>query len=223
MKMFRQSVLKISAVVVMAVIVALASPLLTLAQAGNSTDVKKFMVRVDAAAGRIISESQLMAFENQPEGIHQVSLLEEFRSPNQWFLSMQARNRTELDAYLAVLQVTPDQIIESVFVNSPELGGGPKAGDKPREGHKVYMIQRSIPGIGLAPLEKKIAVSIGSQKIIDSLGGTVEWDHSFLTSEGTYCVYRGRDQGVIKEHAEIAGIPADPITEVEHIVRNYEF
>jgi hypothetical protein len=140
-----------------------------------------------------------------------------------WFVSVNAPDQNAVEQYLAAMAIDPMSIYESLFVNSPELGGGPKAGENPKDGHNVYMIQRDLPGIGLAPLEKKVAVSKGSQKIIESLDGKVEWDHSFLTSEGTFCVYRAGDPSMIEEHARIAGIPANPITEVEHIIRNFSF
>ena len=191
---------------------------------GNvSSETRTFVVSVDALDGMKISTAQIAAHEAAAglENLLQVSLQEEFRSDEVWFLSVHAPDQATIDTYLARLAIQPVSVYEALFVNSPEVGGGPKAGSTPSDGHHVYMIQRSIPGIGLAPLEKKIAVSKGSQKIIESMNGAVEWDRSFLTTEGTFCVYRAGDLSLIEEHARIAGIPANPITKVEHIVRNF--
>ena len=199
----------------------------TMSQANTADTLRQYVVSVDAADGMTISAAQSDASEteslNSPERQLNVALQEEFRSDETWFLALHAPDQAAIDAYLDGMNIQPTSVFEALFVNSPEVGGGPKAGQSPKDGHNVYMIQRAIPGIGLAPLEKKVAVSKGSQKIIESMGGTVEWDHSFLTTEGTFCVYRAGDPAMIEEHARIAGIPADPITEVEHIVRNYRF
>ena len=194
---------------------------------GATGDLRTFVVSLNAADGQRVSDAQLLASGADasvlPEGKFGVALQEEFRSDDIWFVSLNAADQQAVDQYLAAMNIEPKSVFESLFVNSPELGGGPKAGSEPMDGHNVYMIQRAIPGIGLAPHEKKVAVSKGSQKIIESMDGAVEWDHSFLTSEGTFCVYRAGDPSMIEEHARIAGIPAEPITEVEHLIRNYSF
>ena len=151
-------------------------------------------------------------------------MLEEFRSADGiWFQTLEAASKENVDAYFLALNVTPEIMIESTFVSSPEIGGGPRAGKIPRSGHKIYVIQRSLPGVGDAPLAEQQKISRGSQGIIEQIGNDIEWNHSYLTSEGTYCVYRATDPKLIEEHAKIADIPADPITEVEHIVHDFEF
>lgn len=209
-------------------IVAISALLTGITIAANTdSDLRNFVVSLNSADGMKLSEAQMRAIKSQaptlPERLHKVALQEEFRSPQTWFVSVNAPDQNSLDSYLSALAIKPTSVYESLFINSPEVGGGPKAGELPNDGHNVYMIQREIPGIGLAPMDKKVAVSRGSQKIIESLDGKVEWDHSFLTSEGTFCVYRAGDSSMIEEHARIAGIPANPITEVEHIIRNFSF
>lgn len=214
-----------SVVGVVSIILSLAAPV-ALATSSDSTE-RKFIVSLSAEDGKVIADAQLKASESGasglPEGQFGVAVQEEFRSDKTWFMAVNAADQKAVEEYMAARDVDLMSVYESLFVNSPELGGGPEAGAEPMDGHNIYMIQRSIPGIGLAPMEQKVAVSKGSQKIIESLDGAVEWDHSFLTSEGTFCVYRAGDPAMIEEHARIAGIPADPITEVEHLIRNYEF
>lgn len=201
-------------------------PVLTLLMTIDSverSDAKQFVVVLAPEAGAIISNSQQQAATDDSNELYErtfeVSLLEEFRSDNQWFLQLNAPDRSQLDAYLVALGVKAMNIKESHFVNSPEFGGGPKAGAV-RDGHTIYMVERDIPNIGLAPMEQLLKASKGSQGIIEQLGDNIEWDQSFLTDEGTFCVYRATDTNIIQEHASIAGINAKP-TAVEHIVRNY--
>lgn len=207
--------------------VAIAFGLMLLA--GISTlhagQMKQFVITVDATQGDLISQSQQTAMDSgsasSPEIKYKVSLVEEFRSAEKWFQAFRASSMSDLDAYLGSLKITPENIEESLVVVTPELGGGPAA-EAPREGHKVYMIPRALPGIGLSSIDELKEVSKGSQGIIESIGDGIEWDHSYATEKGTYCVYRAEDPALILEHAKTAQIPADPI-EVEHLVRNFDF
>lgn len=52
----------------------------------------------------------------------------------------------------------------------------------------------------------------------DELGDGIEWDHSYLTDEGTYCVYRAVDEVKIHQHAAITGAPVNKVSEVRRLV-----
>ena len=110
--------------------------------------------------------------------------------------------------------ITPEKISEVLFINSPTVGGGQPAGPKPREGHQVYVIERPIPGVGFFGLDKKQKISKGSNAAIAKLGDIIEWDHSYLTGEGTYCVYRADSPDTLREHGALAGAPIGKITPV---------
>jgi len=149
-------------------------------------------------------------------------MIEEFRSADVWFQSFNAPDMENVEAYLAALEIEPEGVIESSFIHTPESVGGPKAGAV-RDGHKIYMIGREIPGAGDLPQEMRDKIALGSQGTIEKIGNGIEWDHSYVTSEGTFCVYRANDPSLIEEHAKMMEVPANPITEVEHIVRDFEF
>lgn len=118
--------------------------------------------------------------------------------------------RTLMDA----ASMTPEKITEVLFINSPTVGGGQAAGPEPRDGHQVFVIERPIPGVGFFGLEKKQKISAGSNAAIAKLGDIIEWDHSYLTSEGTYCVYRSDSPDTLREHGALAGAPIGKITPV---------
>ena len=111
--------------------------------------------------------------------------------------------------------ITPEKISEVLFVNSPTVGGGQPAGAELRDGHQVFVIERPIPGVGFFGLDKKQKISEGSNAAIAMLGDIIEWDHSYLTSEGTYCVYRADSPDTLREHGALAGAPIGKITPVE--------
>lgn len=134
------------------------------------------------------------------------------------YVVVTADNEEAVRDLMHAVSVTPEKKSEVLFVNSPTVGGGQPAGTEPRNGHQVYVIERPIPGVGFFGLEKKQKISAGSNAAIAKLGDIIEWDHSYLTSEGTYCVYRADNPDTLREHGALAGAPIGKITPVEQRV-----
>ncbi len=127
----------------------------------------------------------------------------------------EANSESSLNQLLKEANINSEKISEVLFVNSPELGGGMKAGENPRGGHQVFVIERPIPGVGFFGLDKKKKISQNSNSAIAKLGEIIEWDRSYLTSEGTYCVYRADSPETLREHGALAGAPIGRIIPVE--------
>jgi hypothetical protein len=130
----------------------------------------------------------------------------------------EAEDQQALETFLASATIDAAKISEVLFVNSPTVGGGKQASPELRPGHQVYVIERPIPGVGFLGLEKKQNISRNSNAAIEKLGDIIEWDHSYLTSEGTYCVYRADSPETLREHGALAGAPIGKITPVEQVV-----
>ncbi len=145
-----------------------------------------------------------------------VELKQSFAAGADSYAVFEADSQSNLKQMLSLAKVSPEKVSEVLFVNSPELGGGTAAGEKPRDGHLVFVIERPIPGVGFFGLDKKKKISKGSNNAITKLGEIIEWDHSYLTSEGTYCVYRADSPETLREHGALAGAPIGKITSVEH-------
>ena len=79
---------------------------------------------------------------------------------------------------------------------------------------KKYVIERQIAGIGGEPMEALCGIARRSNQVLDELGTDVQWLHSYIADDKTYCVYLARDKALIREHAVRAGFPADAIVEV---------
>ena len=141
-----------------------------------------------------------------------IGVVEIFEGESRSFAVFEAPDEEALSEHLARLGLSPERMLTVDFVNSPEVGGGDPAGEAPRPGHGVYVIERPIPGVGSFPLEKKQMISRRSNASVRQLGDKVEWVHSYLTSEGTFCVYRAEDEQSIREHAELSGAPVELIT-----------
>jgi hypothetical protein len=103
-------------------------------------------------------------------------------------------------------------------INSPARGGGKPAGDQPRAGQKTFVIERKIPGVGTFPEERKQAISKKSNAAIAQIGDSIEWVHSYLTDDGTYCVYRAKDEDTIHKHGAITGSPITKVSEAQAVI-----
>ena len=81
-----------------------------------------------------------------------------------------------------------------------------------------YLIERDIEGAGLmTPAELK-AVSQKSCGVLAELGPQVQWEHSYVTDDKVYCVYRAPSEALIREHAMRGGFPANRISPVVAII-----
>ena len=77
-----------------------------------------------------------------------------------------------------------------------------------------FVIERHMPGVGgLGPDDLKGA-SQKSCSVLRDLGPEIQWVHSYVTDDKIYCIYRAPSEDLIRQHAEVAGFPANSISEV---------
>jgi hypothetical protein len=81
-----------------------------------------------------------------------------------------------------------------------------------------YVIEREVPGIGNATDEEVQAISQKSRSVLNQLGPTIQWLHSYVTADKIYCVYIAPDEKTVREHAEQAGFPANCVSEVKSVI-----
>ena len=77
-----------------------------------------------------------------------------------------------------------------------------------------FVIERDMPGAGELRQEDLRAASKKSCSVLRDLGPEVQWVHSYVTNDKIYCIYRARDEGLVRRHAETSGFPANRISEV---------
>jgi hypothetical protein len=46
----------------------------------------------------------------------------------------------------------------------------------------------------------------------------IQWQHSYVTRDKTFCVYLAESEALIREHARLSGFPANVITEVTEVI-----
>lgn len=83
---------------------------------------------------------------------------------------------------------------------------------------KRYVIERNIPGIGSFGAQQLQAASRSSMAAIRQLGFRIQWEHSYIAADKTFCLYLADDEAVIREHARLSGFPANQITEIPKMI-----
>lgn len=83
---------------------------------------------------------------------------------------------------------------------------------------KRYLVEREIPGIGGMSDVELCGAARASNRAIEQLGGVVQWQHSYVAGDKTFCVYVAESEDVVRKHAELSGIPVTRITETPRVI-----
>jgi hypothetical protein len=84
-----------------------------------------------------------------------------------------------------------------------------------------YVIERAIPDIGSAGRDELRAAAEQSNSVLSAMqteGKAIQWEHSYVAGDTTFCVYVASDAALISEHAERSGFPATVVTEISKII-----
>src|SRR5262245_17881608 len=82
---------------------------------------------------------------------------------------------------------------------------------------KKYLIEREVPGIGgKSVIEMGEAAKVSNAALAKLKG--VQWQHSYVTANKTFCIYLAESEEVIREHAKLSGFPANKITEIGKVI-----
>jgi len=83
---------------------------------------------------------------------------------------------------------------------------------------KKYVIEREVPGIGgMSGAELRGAAGT-SNEALAKLAGKIQWQHSYVAGDKTFCVYLAEDEAAIREHSDLSGFPANSITEIVDVI-----
>lgn len=83
---------------------------------------------------------------------------------------------------------------------------------------KRYVIERDLPGVGGLKGPELKGAAAKSNEALAKLAGKVQWAHSFVADDKTFCIYLAESEDVVREHAKLSGFPASRITEVRGII-----
>ena len=83
---------------------------------------------------------------------------------------------------------------------------------------KRFLIEREIPGIGGMSIVELCGAARASNQAIGRIGAGIQWQHSYVAGDKTFCIYLAESEEVIREHAELSGFPVNAVTEIAQII-----
>ncbi len=83
---------------------------------------------------------------------------------------------------------------------------------------RKYMIERDIPGVGAMTEQELGGAARTSCDALAKLAPKVQWQHSYVAGDKTFCVYLAEDEAAIRDHAELSGFPATRITPIASVI-----
>lgn len=81
-----------------------------------------------------------------------------------------------------------------------------------------FVIERDLPAIGSADRDALREASQKSNSVLAELAPKIQWEHSYVAGDKTFCIYLAENVEVINEHARRSGFPATKVTEVKRII-----
>ncbi|MEZ5232521.1 MAG: DUF4242 domain-containing protein [Acidimicrobiia bacterium] len=84
-----------------------------------------------------------------------------------------------------------------------------------------FMIERDIPEIGSAEREELRAAAAKSNEVLAAMKAeskNIQWEHSYVAGNKTFCVYIADDAALIDEHAQRSGFPASIVTQIGKMI-----
>ena len=83
---------------------------------------------------------------------------------------------------------------------------------------KRFMIEREIPGIGQMSVTELCGAARASNQALATIGSSIQWQHSYVAGDKTFCIYLADSEEAIRKHSELSGIPLTAITEVPQVI-----
>lgn len=84
-----------------------------------------------------------------------------------------------------------------------------------------FVIEREIPEIGSAEREALRAASQQSNSVLTAMQAehkNIQWQHSYVVDDKTFCIYLADTEALIHEHAQRSGFPATTVSEVRKMI-----
>ena len=84
-----------------------------------------------------------------------------------------------------------------------------------------YVIERDIPEVGTFEREALREAAGKSNGVLADMKAekkNIQWEHSYVAGDKTFCIYLAESEKLIHEHAERSGFPATVVTEVRKMI-----
>lgn len=83
---------------------------------------------------------------------------------------------------------------------------------------RKFVIERDIPSVGAMSKPELGGAARKSNEALAELAPKVQWQHSYVADNKTFCIYLAENEDAIRRHAELSGFPATVITEVKGMI-----
>jgi len=83
---------------------------------------------------------------------------------------------------------------------------------------KRFIIERDIPGVGQMSVTELCGAARSSNQAVGQIGDTIQWQHSYVAGDKTFCIYLADSEETIRRHSELSGIPVTAITEAPQVI-----
>ena len=77
-----------------------------------------------------------------------------------------------------------------------------------------FVIEREIPDVGNMSLQEQKEAAQTTCNAMEEMGTEIQWQHSYVSGDRTFCIYIAASKEIIHEHAERSGFPVSNIFEV---------
>ncbi len=84
-----------------------------------------------------------------------------------------------------------------------------------------YVIEREIPAIGTVERGALREVSEKSNSVLAEMKSerkNIQWEHTYVAADKTFCVYMAASEELIHEHSRRSGFPASVVTRVAAVI-----
>jgi len=82
----------------------------------------------------------------------------------------------------------------------------------------TYVIEREIPGADKLTGDELRDIAAKSNDVAAGLGVPYRWVTSYVAGDKIYCVHEADSAEVIMQHSQVAGFPANKVTEVKAVI-----
>ena len=84
-----------------------------------------------------------------------------------------------------------------------------------------YVIERDIPEVGTFEREQLRDAAQQSNGVLAAMKAeskNIQWEHSYVAGNKTFCIYIADSEALVHEHAERSGFPATVVTPVRKMI-----
>jgi hypothetical protein len=84
-----------------------------------------------------------------------------------------------------------------------------------------YVIEREIPGIGSADRNALREAAEKSNSVLAQMKAekkNIQWEHSYVADNKTFCVYIADNEALLYEHSERSGFPVSRVARARGMI-----